>query len=157
MATVKADKTTLSFCVLQREHIDDVVKIHHEAMLSPWSESNWLAVLSPRYVNYVVFLQRKLVGVIVISTAADEAELETVAVDVSCQGLGIARALLGHAVGQLKANRRTNKLFLEVDAKNTRAINLYKYGGFVQIGIRKAYYKKSYGNGDALLMHCMLE
>ena len=49
--------------------------------------------------------------------------------------------------------KKINKIFLEVDCKNTIAISFYNKFDFKKINIRKKYYKNIYGQqSDAILM-----
>ena len=60
---------------------------------------------------------------------------------------GIGSLLLENLI--LISNKKNlNFINLEVDCKNTIAINLYKKFGFEEISLRKNYYK----NNDAIIM-----
>ena len=86
-------------------------------------------------------------GFIVWRTVCDEAELITVGVHPRARGTGIAIAMLGIMENEVK-KLGAKKIFLEVSAENTAAINLYKKCGFVQNGLRPKYYD----GVDAILM-----
>ena len=43
------------------------------------------------------------------------------------------------------------EIFLEVRESNQEAINFYKKNGFIEVGIRKNYYKLYEGREDALI------
>lgn len=78
-------------------------------------------------------------GFVLVRTAADEAEVLTLAVHPSWQGRGIGRSLMNAAIRDLYA-ARVARLHLEVDEGNAPAIALYDRLGFRRVGTRKAYY-----------------
>jgi ribosomal-protein-alanine N-acetyltransferase len=86
-------------------------------------------------------------GFIVWRTVLDEAEIITVGVHPDARGAGIAIAMLGIMENEIK-KVGAKKIFLEVSAENTPAINLYKKCGFIQNGLRPKYYD----GVDAILM-----
>lgn len=94
-------------------------------------------------------------GFILISRAADEAEILTVAVVPELQNRGLGRALLEAAMAS--ATRSGAKtMFLEVAADNQAAIRLYQGCGFIQSGIRAGYYKRQGHRIDALTLRTEL-
>ena len=86
-------------------------------------------------------------GFIVWRTVCDESEIITIGVHPDARGAGIAIAMLGLMEHEIK-KAGANKIFLEVSAENTPAINLYKKCGFTQNGRRPKYYD----GVDAILM-----
>ena len=86
-------------------------------------------------------------GFIVWRNVCDEAEIITIGVHPNARGAGIAIAMLGLMENELK-KLGVKKIFLEVSAENTPAINLYKKCGFIQNGRRPKYYD----GVDAILM-----
>jgi len=86
-------------------------------------------------------------GFIIWRNVLDEAEIITIGVHPSARGTGIAIAMLGIMENEIKKAGAT-KIFLEVSAENTPAINLYKKCGFIQNGRRPKYYD----GVDAILM-----
>lgn len=93
---------------------------------------------------YAVFAssEGRAIGFALYRQVLDEAELITLAVAPGHQGKSIARQLLQHAAGVLKA-RDVTKVFLEVRADNSPAIKLYENAGFTAVSVRKNYYKLS--------------
>ncbi|HQT72726.1 MAG TPA: GNAT family N-acetyltransferase, partial [Acidiphilium sp.] len=78
---------------------------------------------------------------------AGEAEILTIGVAATARRRGIARALLGAALGEARG-RGAETVFLEVAADNDAAIRLYRACLFRPAGRRRDYY----GPGrDALL------
>lgn len=82
-------------------------------------------------------------------TAADEAEILTVAVAPHARRRGIARALMRCMLRHACAYG-AETVFLEVRASNEAARALYRSLGFTQTGIRKNYYARP--KEDAVLM-----
>ena len=91
-----------------------------------------------------------LLGFVLLSIVADEAEILTLAVAPAHRRRGIARALLEQAIVSAKASGAST-LFLEVSTANPGAIGLYTTYGFVETGRREGYYK-SEGGADAVVM-----
>lgn len=71
----------------------------------------------------------------------DEAELLTIATLPSHQRKGLGRAALS-AFEDEAAMRGANTIFLEVATDNAPALALYKKAGYLQSGVRKAYYAR---------------
>ena len=81
----------------------------------------------------------------------DELEILTVACAPSHQKKGYARAVVLKLLNKAACNGGLLG-FLEVAADNMPAISLYKGLGFVQVGLREGYYKRSGGGSfDALV------
>ena len=92
---------------------------------------------------------RPLDGFIIISSAADQAEILTIATDPAQRQRGIARALLDISETELVDNG-VDTLFLEVAEDNEAAIKFYKGAGFDPIGRRPGYYKREMGRVAAI-------
>jgi [ribosomal protein S18]-alanine N-acetyltransferase len=75
-----------------------------------------------------------------------EYEVHTIGVDTAYQGRGIGRRLLE----ELLAFADGGAVYLEVRTDNESAIALYRSAGFVQIGLRRHYYRVS--GADAYTM-----
>ena len=91
------------------------------------------------------------VGMILVRVVADEAEVLTIAVLPPRRGRGVGRALLDEA--RAEASRRgACRMFLEVAVPNAAARALYRAGGFLQVGRRRAYYP----DGSDALLSCKL-
>lgn len=90
-----------------------------------------------------------LSGFIILSLAADQAEILTLAVARECRRKGLAQKLVSAAC-QAAVQRGAAVLFLEVAEDNRAAIALYKSCGFIPIGRRPAYYRRADGRIAAL-------
>ena len=87
-------------------------------------------------------------GMIMARTAADEAEVLTLAVAPAARRQGIGRALLQQAMATAR-ERGAAAMFLEVAADNAPARALYAAAGLRVVGRRPRYYP---GGGDALML-----
>ena len=82
-------------------------------------------------------------------TGGPEAEVLTLAVAPGRWGGGIGSALLEALLAEAR-ERSCAEVFLEVRADNPRARRLYLRNGFVEVGVRRAYYQPS--GTDAIVM-----
>lgn len=117
----------------------------------PWPERAFRAELAAKHIRYVAARDGdKLVGYAGIARLGRkepyEYEIHTVGVDPAYQGRGVGKRmlteLLDHASG--------GSVFLEVRTDNEPAIKLYESFGFVNVGLRKRYYRAS--GADAYTM-----
>ncbi|MBB4304504.1 ribosomal-protein-alanine N-acetyltransferase [Rhodobium orientis] len=131
---------------------DDVAalsEIHTEAFEHTWSEEEIAALLRQENViglaarRSSLFAAVRPVGFVMVRTAADEAEILTIAVSPSCRRRGIGRQLVEAVLRKLYADRIA-ELYLEVDVGNIAAVGLYRSLGFREVGERIGYY----GNAD---------
>ncbi len=88
------------------------------------------------------------VGYALFHRVLDEAELLRLAVSPSFRGRGFGAALLAAGLNRI-VSHGARACHLEVGAENTAAIHLYERFGFVEEGLRKAYYRHG---EDALLL-----
>ncbi len=76
----------------------------------------------------------------VVWYVAREAELGNLAVAGSWRRLGLGRRLLDWALEKAQ-ERGAERIFLEVRYSNTEAQRLYERRGFMQVGVRRRYYR----------------
>jgi len=117
----------------------------------PWPASAFVSELSGKHNRYVAaHTADKLVGYAGIARLGwrppYEYEIHTIGVDAAFQGQGIGRRLLD-ALLELADGAA---VFLEVRTGNAPAIALYRSAGFVEVGLRKRYYRAS--GADAYTM-----
>ncbi|MBV8927675.1 MAG: ribosomal protein S18-alanine N-acetyltransferase [Mycobacteriaceae bacterium] len=117
----------------------------------PWPASAFLHEMSSRHNHYVAArTDDKLVGYGGIARLGllppHEHEVHTIGVDPAYQGQGIGRRLLDALLDF--AGR--GPVYLEVRTDNAAAIALYRSAGFVEVGLRKRYYRVS--GADAYTM-----
>lgn len=89
-----------------------------------------------------------IVGFAGIKIILDEAEIMNIVTKKEERHQGIGKLLLNEIIKISKENN-IYLINLEVNAKNTIAINLYKKYNFKEVGLRKKYYN---GQDDAILM-----
>jgi ribosomal-protein-alanine N-acetyltransferase len=123
--------------------------LHRICFDVPWSVDAFQAFLAT---DQAFVIGSPLQAFIVARTTLDEAEILTLAVAPSKQRGGLASRLLEHSVAVL-AKQSVRRLFLEVACDNQGACALYLNFGFVQVGTRKAYYKRQNGPAmDAMIL-----
>ncbi len=81
-----------------------------------------------------------LVGYLVLTIGAGEAELANLAVDPARRRTGIAHALLRESLDVLR-RRSVRRVYLAVRASNAGAARLYERFGFREIGRHASYYQ----------------
>jgi ribosomal-protein-alanine N-acetyltransferase len=97
----------------------------------------------------VAELDGKIVGYAGLLAAGGQGDVLTIAVATARWGHGIGTELLDRLLAEAR-RRGCTEVFLEVRADNARAQRLYRWRGFTDIGIRRAYYQPS--GTDAIVM-----
>ncbi|WP_275956580.1 ribosomal protein S18-alanine N-acetyltransferase [Nonomuraea sediminis] len=124
--------------------------------LDAWSEAMMRGELAdqPRSRHYVVAeVDGQIVGYAGLAAAADQADVQTIAVLDAHQGTGIGGALLSELLAEAR-RRGAREIFLEVRADNPRAQGVYGHFGFEEIGLRRRYYDDG---TDAIMMRRKLD
>ena len=117
----------------------------------PWPAVAFVRELEAKHIHYVAArTEDKLVGYAGIARLGRkppyEYEIHTIGVDPAYQGQGIGRRMLADLVDFASGG----VVFLEVRTDNEAAIRLYQSTGFVNVGLRKRYYRVS--GADAYTM-----
>ena len=121
-------------------HVAQVAQLEKLCFSDPWSEKSVASELENKWALWLVALEDDVVvGYIGSQTAVDETDVMNVAVHPDHRRKGIAEALIGNLVSELKA-QGSHALMLEVRDSNVPAISLYEKLGFLQVGLRKNYY-----------------
>jgi [ribosomal protein S18]-alanine N-acetyltransferase len=128
---------------------DVLAALHARAFDKPWNAGEFAALLE----NPLAFarLARGL-GLVLGWTAADEAEILTLAVTPEARRQGTGAALVSAAAAAAQA-AGARALRLEVAEANHAARGLYAKLGFAAAGRRPGYYS---GGGDALILRLEL-
>ena len=135
---------------MKAEHVPQVASLEKICFVDPWSEMSIAAELRSVWSYWLVAIHEdQVVGYIGSQSSIDESDVMNVAVHPDWRRHGIAEALIGNLVAELK-NRGSHALLLEVRASNAPAISLYEKMGFVQVGCRKNYYRNP--KEDALIL-----
>jgi ribosomal protein S18 acetylase RimI-like enzyme len=139
------DLPQLQIQVAQGADIPTLAKLHALCFAEAWDEKAIGDLLQGAGCAALLALSAEgPVGMMIYRAVADEAEILTLGVDPALQRRGAGGAL----VEALKS-LGIAKLFLEVASRNEDAIKLYSKAGFVQKGLRKAYYASG---DDALIL-----
>lgn len=126
--------------------VDRVREIAENLKNTPhWPRTAYLAALdphaAPRRVALVAVetLSDLPVGYAIAGLVPPGAELESIAVAGDRQRRGLGRGLLLRLFDVLQQDS-IEEVWLEVRVSNKAAISLYRRAGFVENGVRKAYY-----------------
>ncbi|PVB61299.1 ribosomal protein S18-alanine N-acetyltransferase [Labrenzia sp. 011] len=139
------------------EDLPKIAEIHAASFAHNWNVDELGRMKAQDGVTFLVarraspYGTRGALGFLILRTAADEAEVITIAVNARQRGRGIGKKLMEAGLFRLYAER-CRHLFLEVDAANDSALLLYRGLGFKEVGRRKGYYGDSDGDGTALVM-----
>lgn len=117
----------------------------------PWPARAFLAELEAKHIRYVAArADNRVVGYAGISRLGRkrpyEYEIHTIGVDPAYQGQGIGRRMMTDLLEYASGGT----IFLEVRTDNEPAIALYESLGFVNVGMRRRYYRAS--GADAYTM-----
>lgn len=128
-----------------------LLELDGQLFFDPWSERAFRTALAGgRHCALGAWLEGQLVGYLIGSWVADEAELLQIGVDARYQRRGVAAALLGQFRQHLRGLGVAN-LYLEVRESAAAARAFYQRVGFVEQGRRRSYYPTAEGREDALL------
>ena len=132
---------------MNESHVAAVAELEKQNFSEPWPEIAVRSELTNKLALWLVALDgEKVVGYVGSQTVLQEADMMNIAVADTHRRRGIARALVEELIRQLDAYQ----LSLEVRSSNAPAIALYEALGFVQVGLRKNYYRKP--KEDALIL-----
>jgi ribosomal-protein-alanine N-acetyltransferase len=120
-------------------------QLHRAAFHRGWGAEEFEQILIERNaLAHRLRLGGSTIGFIVSRSAADEAEILSVAVEQKHRGHGFSRELLRTHLGHL-AGLGLKTVFLEVEENNRPARALYERAGFRVVGRRERYYKDASG------------
>ena len=140
----------ITLCNMTAQHVAQVAALEKMCFADPWSENSVAAELEHDYSVWIVALEEKeVVGYVGAQVSFEEADMMNVAVHPDHRRKGIAEAVIQELIAQLK-QRQCEGLSLEVRASNTPAITLYEKMEFIQVGLRKNYYRNP--KEDALIL-----
>ena len=139
------------FTNMRPQHIAQVAALEKVCFGSAaWSENSIATELeNPLALWIVADDDGKVLGYVGSQTVMDETDMMNIAVHPDFRRCGIATALIMELVRQLKG-RDSHILRLEVRESNAPAIALYESLGFIQIGLRRNYYRNPKENGIIL-------
>ena len=130
----------------------ELSRLHTASFEDGWTRDDfatWLA--RPEAMAVLVLREREAVAFGLALMAGADAELLTIATDPAARWGGLGRQIF-RALDAEALNRGLERWILEAARNNHPALGLYKSEGFVEIGVRKGYYKTRQGVVDALVM-----
>ncbi len=136
---------------MRQSDVARVAAIERQAYEFPWSAGIFRDCLLAGYTSLVVEYRGEIIAYAIMSVAAGEAHLLNLCVAVSERRRGYGRRLL-EVVMQRAISAGAERMHLEVRPSNDAALALYANYGFERVGVRKHYYRASYGSEDAVLL-----
>lgn len=131
-------------------HVPAVAALERTCFHDPWSEKSIASELHNPLSCWLVAVQGDIVtGYVGSQTVLDASDMMNIAVDPAFRRMGVAQELVDALVAELKA-RGSESLTLEVRSSNAPAKALYEKLGFIQVGLRKNYYRNP--REDALIL-----
>lgn len=136
---------------MQASDLESVLSIEATVHSHPWTQGNFNDSLKAGHQAWVMSVNGEMIGYSLMMLVLDEAHLLNVSIAQAYQKQGLGHALLTAMVNQAK-NSGARHMFLEVRASNVSAIALYEKIGFVEVNVRRGYYRSKNGREDAVLM-----
>ena len=134
--------------------LDAMAETERQSFTDPWSRAQLASSLRARATQVLVAeaADATVVGHCIFACAADEAEVQCVAVRPTERMKGIGSKLVACMLDRAR-DRKVRRMWLEVRAGNEPARALYAANGFGKAGIRPKYYSDG---EDAFLMALQL-
>ena len=126
-------------------------RLHAASFDDGWTTDDFVTWLSRAEGFAVVTGECEPVAFGLALMAGTDAELLTIATDPLERHRGLGRQIF-QALDAEAVNRGLERWVLEVARNNLPALGLYKSVGFMEIGLRKAYYRTRDGRVDAFVM-----
>ena len=137
------------------EDLDAIMEIEDCSFTAPWSRKSYEDLWPQKSIDvWVAWQGDVLVGYYLVQTAKFEQELHTFAVKSEFRRRGIGRQMMDHMLEKARG-RGVEYIYLQVRPSNQEAKELYKFFGFVGIGMRRNYYRDN--SEDALVMGLKLK
>ena len=146
---------SLHIVPLSREHLDQILSIERASFTDPWTRGMFESELDVEARGYArgAVRRRNLVGYIFAVIIPDEAHVGNLAVAPADRRHGAAQELLDQLVKDARA-AGVKRVTLEVRATNHAARKFYYKNHFIDIAIRKNYYRSPVE--DAIVMYRVL-
>ena len=140
---------------LSREHLDQILSIERASFTDPWTRGMFESELDVQARGYArgAMRARHLVGYIFAVVIPHEAHVGNLAVAPSERRHGVAQELLDQLIKDGREAGVT-RVTLEVRAANHTARKFYYKNHFIDIAIRKNYYRSPVE--DAIVMYRVL-
>jgi len=140
---------------LSREYLDQILTIERASFTDPWTRGMFESELDVEARGYArgAVRRRHLVGYIFAVVIPDEAHVGNLAVAPAERRHGVAQELLDQLVKDAR-EAGVRRVTLEVRAANHTARKFYYKNHFIDIAIRKNYYRSPVE--DAIVMYRVL-
>ena len=148
--------TEVRFEPLTVDDLDAVMRIERLAYAHPWSRAVFEDTVVAGYQAQRLLAGTTLLGYFVAMKGVEEVHLLNITVAPAHQYKGWARVML-EALSLWARGQAAKTLWLEVRVSNSRALQIYRAQGFVQVGRRPKYYPSGHGQReDAIVMSLTL-
>jgi len=125
-----------------------ILEIQKESFSDNWTDKMFISESENKFSNFKICKTGGITaGFIIYRLIANEAEILNIVVAKDFRGRNLGKNMLNYAIDDLK-KKNAQTIFLEVNERNSVAINLYTRNGFKKYGMRPKYY----GFDDAVLM-----
>jgi len=124
---------------LKEVDIAQVLDIEKQAYSHPWTRGNFADALRSAYPAQMLCAGPNVLGYLVAMKGVDEVHLLNLTVAPDFQRQGWARLMM-EGLFLWSRGQGARQLWLEVRVSNSRALEVYRRFGFVQMGVRKQYY-----------------
>jgi ribosomal-protein-alanine N-acetyltransferase len=122
-------------------HVSQVAELEKLCFSDPWSEKSVASELENKLAYWLVAVEDdRVAGYVGSQTVCGETDMMNIAVHPDFRRRGIAESLVNALVEDLQ-KQESHSLTLEVRASNEAAQKLYEKLGFMQVGLRKNYYR----------------
>lgn len=134
------DSNALTIRLMEDSDLEAVVRVEEESFPLPFSGSLFLKFMDQDAFHcWVIVSGKEVVGYLVYSVEADEADILNIAVDEKWRRKGVGSLLIKHMM-EHASGLGGQHIFLEVRASNEVAKAFYKKWEFFQVGVRHGYY-----------------
>ncbi|HEY2924902.1 MAG TPA: ribosomal protein S18-alanine N-acetyltransferase [Candidatus Eisenbacteria bacterium] len=149
------DNDSVRIAPLAGEHLDQIVSIERASFSDPWTRGMFESELDVDTRGYArgALRRRNLIGYLFAVLIPDEAHIGNLAVHPDERRHGIAQLLLDQLMRDAD-EAGVKRVTLEVRASNHAARNFYYKNNFIDIAMRKNYYRSPVE--DAIVMYRVL-
>lgn len=143
---------------ITEQDLPELTRVESACQIVPWSDEVFKKCLEAGSTGWVMELEGRIIGFILILYQVDEVHILNFCVHPDYQHQGWGKRLLTHMLQNI-TNQSAKLVYLEVRRSNQHAIALYEKAGFSKVGERKDYYMSLEQREDALVfaMHLIAE
>ena len=140
---------------LTAAHLLQVAELEALCFADPWSEKALELLVGNEAYGAVCLQDGRVMAYGGILWAPFEGQITNIATHPDARRCGMGAAILEHLIEVAKARPDCEQLSLEARVSNIPAISLYERYGFLQMGIRRGFYK--HPTEDAYVMCLSLD